>query len=171
MRRILGIAVAGLLSVGTAVAANGQEYIAIYGGYGDNDSDSGADASIPYGISWGGETPVAGGQVSLQINRDGSIKMDTLLFSVLLNFASRDSRTKQGRIIFNRSSAFVSAGTGVMRFDDGLDTDLVLALEVGVGTQIKFNRRIGLRIQAQAINTPSKSWWNYQGTLGLAFYW
>jgi hypothetical protein len=173
MKRVLGWTLAMILAAGAAAAGDGGQYLAVYGGYADNDGDSGAGASIPYGIRWGAETPVAGGQISLEQNRDGGVEMDTLLFSILFNFASKDSRTKQGRIIFNRASGFLTLGLGTMLYRPfaDADRDWFFAYEAGVGTQVKFNRRVGLRIQANAIMTGSENLLNLEGTVGLGFYW
>ena len=170
MKRLVGLCLISLLAIGTAAAANGEQFISIYGGYSKNDEKTGAEDSIPYGIRWGAETPVAGGQISVELNRDGGIKMDTMLFSIIFNFASKDSRTSNGRIIFNRASGFVTGGVGGMRYESDGDPDLILAWEAGIGTQVKFSRVVGLRIQVNAIATGAHSFLNYEATMGLGFY-
>ena len=177
MRRFVGFLAAAMVAMGTVSAGNGEMFISIYGGYSSNDSGvenaSGVEVenSIPYGIIWGGETPVAGGQIALNLNRVDDVKMDTLLFSIILNFASHDTRKSIGKVIYNRASGYVTIGVGLMRFEDSLDADIVLATELGVGTQFKFSRAIGFRVEVTGIWAPNKSIINVQATAGLGFYW
>lgn len=184
MRRWLALGIVVLLAVGSATAGNGEMFLSIYGGYGYNDSSldrepgeegvapyaTGRD-SIPYGIVWGGETPVAGGSIALQFNQLDDIRMDTLMFSIMLNFASHDTRKGIGRVIYNRASGYILVGAGMMRYSDPSDTDYVFAGQLGIGGQFKFNRTVGFRWELTGIGAPRKSLINTQATMGLAFYW
>jgi len=172
-RRLPLLALLLILAVTPALSANDQQFLLLFGGYSLNDDDSLLENSTPYGLRWGGESPAAGGQISVELNRDGEYRMDTLLFSVMWNFYSHDSRTAKGRILFNRFSAFTTTGIGAMRYENKLkeDTDVYLAYEVGVGVQYKFASAVGLRWQVNAISASTFKFLNFESTLGIAFYW
>ena len=104
-----------LLTTATAALAADEPFLVVFGGFADNDSDTGADSTNPYGIRFGSETPVAGGQIALTLNRDGEVKMDTLMVELLFHFGSTDSRTRRNRILYNRISGFGIVGLGGMR--------------------------------------------------------
>ena len=172
-RTLMIMSLLACLTAAPAMAANDQQFFSIYGGYSINDSEALADDSYVYGFRWGGESPAAGGQLSVEINHDGDFYLDTMLFSVLWNFVSKDSRTRNGRIFFNRFSAFSTTGVGFARYENLLkdDTDFYFAYEVGVGLQYRFSRVVGVRLQTNVIGVSTFKFINYEGTLGLAFYW
>ena len=163
-----------LLLLGTASAAlpADEPFVSIFGGFSDNDADTGAGNTIPFGVRLGSETPVAGAQLSLTFDRDGDVKMDTLMADLLLAFGSFDARTRRNRILYNRVSGFGIIGLGAMRYDGGpgISTATIFSWELGVGMQVKFTQRVGLRVQVQSLWTGPNNFRNLSADLGVAVY-
>ena len=161
-----------LLGTGSAALAADEPFVSIFGGYANNDDDTGADNTVPFGVRFGTETPVAGGQLSLTLNRDGDVKMDTLLAEFLLHFCSSDARTRRNRILYNRVSGFGIIGLGTMRYQADSDTGAawIFTWDLGVGMQVKFTQKIGLRVQLLSMWTGPNKFQNFSGDVGVAFY-
>ena len=171
MFRQLVVAVLLIALCSPAFAAD-EPFVSIFGGYADNDPNTGAGDTGIFGIRGGTETPVAGGQLALTFNRDGDVKMDTLMFDVLFHFKSADALTRKNRILYNRVSGFAFVGLGGMRYDDGIRSkaSTIFSWEVGVGMQCKFNQTLGMRVQIQTLRTGANNFKNYSADLGLGIY-
>jgi hypothetical protein len=162
-----------LLGTASATLAADDPFISIFAGYSDNDVDTGADSTAPFGFRIGSETPVAGGQLAVTFNRDGDVKMDTIMADLLLHFGASDARTRRNRILYNRVSGFGIIGLGAMRYDagvPGVSKATILSWELGLGMQVKFTQRVGMRIQVQSLWTGPNSFNNYSADLGVAIY-
>jgi hypothetical protein len=161
-----------LLAMASVALGADEPYVSIFAGYAANDDSTGADRSVPFGVRFGVETPTAGGQFSLAFNRDGDVKMDTLMAELLFHFGATDVRTRRNRIIYNRVSGFATIGLGAMFYDAGRmdSTKTIFATNFGLGMQAKFTRKVGLRVQLQSLYTAPNNFRNYTGDVGLAFY-
>ena len=169
---ILAVLVCALSLAATGPAA-ASEFISLYGGYAWNDLQAtGAGDGTVYGVRWGAENPAIGVQASLDFNRNNSVKMDSLVFSGLFNFVSRDRRLRSGQMIFNSFSSYVTLGLGATRYSQPeSNASLLFTWEIGLGLQVKFNRVFGLRFEALALSITPKSARNAELTGGIAFYW
>jgi len=169
--RRLGVALF-LVATASVVSGADEPFVSIFAGYADNDEATGADSSVLFGVRSGIENPTAGGQLALTINRDGDVKMDTLMGELLFQFGSTDVRTRRNRIIYNRFSGFAILGIGAMFYDSGpMDsTSTIFAWDFGLGMQVKFTRKIGLRVQLQSLYTGPNDFHSYTGDVALAVY-
>jgi len=161
-----------LLGTASAALAADDPFFSIFAGYSDNDIDTGADSTTPFGFRVGSETPVAGGQLSVTFNRDGDVRMDTVMADLLLHFGSSDARTRRNRILYNRISGFGIIGLGAMRYDagPGVSKATIFSWELGLGMQVKFTQRVGLRVQVQSLWTGPNDFQNYSADVGVGIY-
>lgn len=173
MRRVLAVGFAlALLATGSVTLAADEPFVSIFGGYAGNDDSTGAEDTVPFGVRLGTETPVAGAQLSLTVNRDGDIKMDTAMVEMLVHFGSSDARTRRNRILYNRVSGFGIVGLGAMRYDAGAGRDAawIFAYDLGIGMQVKLTRKVGIRIQLQSVRTGPDNIRNNLADAGVAIY-
>jgi opacity protein-like surface antigen len=161
-----------LLGTASAALAADEPFVSIFAGYSDNDPNTGAGNTTPFGFRIGTETPVAGGQFAVTWNRDGDVEMNTIMFDLLFHFGSSDARTRRNRILYNRVSGFGIVGLGAMRYDAGPGTSqaTIFSWELGLGMQVKFTQRVGLRVQVQSLRTGPNNFKSYSGDLGVAIY-
>jgi hypothetical protein len=172
----LGAALLGLaiLTACGSSAARAEKFVHVYGGWVLNDEATEADDTAIYGARIGIESPVGGSALSLDINRNGNIHLDSLYVSALLNFVSENRRLKDGRILANGFSSFVTVGAGATRVEnfggDG-DEHTFLVLEYGLGLQYRFTPILGLRLEALVLDSPAGDFRNVESTTGISFSW
>ena len=159
------------LVAGAATPAAAEEFVSLYGGWALQDEDARLDDGTrmedgeAFGIRFGSVAGTAGGQMSLDINRDGELHLDSLMFTAIVNlYAHGGKRTSM--------SFFATAGTGLLRREQPEDdTDTFYAMEYGLGTQFRLTKSFGLRFEALAIDSPPAKIRTLEGTAELAFYW
>jgi hypothetical protein len=171
-----GVALLALavLAASAGAPARAEQFLHLYGGWALNDEATGADDTGIYGVRWGAESPVGGGAITLDVNRDGDTHMDSLYVSALLNIVSENRRLKDGRVLANGFSTFVSVGAGATRLEhdrEDADDHTFLVFEYGLGLQYRLTPLLGLRMEALALHSPSGDFRNLESTAGLSFSW
>lgn len=163
MRRALVVLA---LSLGAALPAAADDFLHLYGGWAWQDDDAHMEDGEVFGIRFGAASGQAGGQVSLDINHDGDLHLDSLMFAAIVNlYAHAWGRTTS-------MSFFATAGTGLLRREQPIDdTDTFYAMEYGLGAQFRLSKVFGLRFEALAIDSPPAKIRTLEGTGGIAFYW
>jgi opacity protein-like surface antigen len=168
MRRALLVLV---LVVGAATPAAAEEFVSLYGGWAWQDEDARLDDGTRmqdgevFGIRFGSMSGQAGGEMSLDINRDGDLHLDSLMFAAIVSLYAHGGRS-------TNMSFFATAGTGLLRREQPIDdTDTFYAMEYGLGLQFRLTKVFGLRFETLAIDSPPAKIRTLEGTAELAFYW
>jgi len=168
MRRALLLLV---LAVGAATPAAAEDFISFYGGWAWQDEDARLEDGTRmedgevFGIRFGSVAGTAGGQMTLDINRDGELHLDSLMFTAIVNLYAHGGKSTS-------MSFFATAGTGLLRREQPIDdTDTFYAMEYGLGTQFRLTKAFGLRFEALAIDSPPAKIRTLEGTAEIAFYW
>jgi len=162
MRRAL---LALVLVVGAATPAAAEDFLSLYGGWAWQDDDAHMEDGTAFGVRFGAVSGQAGGQMTLDINHDGEVHLDSLMFTAIVNLYAHGGKSTS-------MSFFATAGTGILRREQPIDdTDTFYAMEYGLGTQFRLTKAFGLRFEALAIDSPPAKIRTLEGTAELAFYW
>ena len=154
-----------VLLAGGAAPAAAEEFLNLYGGWAWQDEDAHMQDGEVFGIRFGALSGQGGGQMSLDINHDGDLQLDSLMFAAIVNLYAHGGKSTS-------MSFFATAGTGLLRREQPIDdTDTFYAMEYGLGAQFRLSKVFGLRFEALAIDSPPAKIRTLEGTGGIAFYW